>query len=138
MTDSAFCTSFSNRWNRLVNLPRVGLGISDFLAFAALVLCAGGALVSAAALVRALVLNAGAVVGTLIGVDASRLLRFVRVLGTTGSCAVVGCTLGTCACRSCETARAAARECHWQREWRGAARAGASGCDNHEVGKLRS
>ena len=74
----------------------MGFGILDTRAsFAVLVLCVGG---RAASAVCDLVLRAGAVGGTLIGLDTVRRLRFTTRCGLTGNCAVVGCTLGVGAC----------------------------------------
>ena len=61
MTANDLWTSFSIRLSRRVSRRMVGLGMRDSLAFAALVLAAGGALSCAVALVRDLVLRAGAV-----------------------------------------------------------------------------
>ena len=63
----------------------VGLDMSDSLAFAALVLAAGGALSWAAALVRDLVLRAGAVGGTCAGADSMRRLRLVTGIDVVGN-----------------------------------------------------
>ena len=96
ITASAWCTSFSTRCRRLDSRLAVGFGILDTRAsFAALVLWAGG---RAASAVFDLVLRAGAVGGTLIGLDTIRRLCFTIRRGLTGNCAVVGCTLGVGAC----------------------------------------
>ena len=63
----------------------VGLDTSDSLAFAALVLAAGGALSCAAALVCDLVLRAGAVGGMCAGVDRMRRLRLVTGIDAVGN-----------------------------------------------------
>ena len=74
----------------------MGFGIQDTRAsVAALGLCTGG---RAASAVCDLVLRAGAVGGTLIGLDTIRRLCFTTCRGLTGDCAVVGCTLGAVAC----------------------------------------
>ena len=77
----------------------VGFGIIDTCAFAALVFSSVAALdfSSAAALVCDCVLRAGAVCGTLIGVDTLFCLCFTTFLGWTSSHGVVGCTIRTSA-----------------------------------------
>ena len=79
---------------RRVRREIVGLGTSDCLAFAALVLAAGGSCNSASAFVRDLVLQAGAVAGTATGADARHRLRLVAGVRLGARCAVVGVTLG--------------------------------------------
>ena len=94
MTANDLWTSFSIRLSRRVSRRMVGLGMSDSLAFAALVLAAGGALSCAVALVRDLVLRAGAVGGTYAGADRMRRLRLITGFDLVGNWAVVGTTLG--------------------------------------------
>ena len=86
----------STRCRRLDIRLAVGFGILDTCAsFAALVLRAGGCAASA---VCDLVLRAGAVGGTLIGLDTICRLCFTTHRDLTGNCTVVGCTLGAVAC----------------------------------------
>jgi hypothetical protein len=76
----------------------VGFEISDTLALAAQVYCAKGVFRFAVVLVCELVLCAGAVGGTSIGVDTMRLLYLMTCLGLTSNYAVGGRTPGTGAC----------------------------------------
>ena len=85
MTANALCTSFSIRLSHRLRRRMVGLDTSDSLAFAALVLAAGGALSCAAALVCDLVLRAGAVGGTYAGADRMHRLRLITSIDLVGN-----------------------------------------------------
>jgi hypothetical protein len=82
----------------LVSRLMVGFGTCDTLTCTALLFCTRDTLSLAVALVCDLVFCAGAVCGTLIGVDTIFSLHFTSFLGWISNCAFVGCTLGTDVC----------------------------------------